>query len=240
MIQFDMRQQNTRARYNLTAGIVVPRPIALITSVNENGLVNAAPFSAFNFMGTDPPIVAFSPGLYSVNPTIPKDTRRNVLSTSEFVVNMVNEDLIEAMTIAGASFPPEVSEIEAMGVSLVPSVDVRPPRIAESPAHLECKVVRDLDLGLNKIIFGEIIRIHIREDLIDLERLHIRYDKLNFVGRTAGGGGVFSRTKDLLITPRITYDEIKAGTKISDLAPSAAQEVQATKTVEQRTSGRCL
>lgn len=224
MFEFDMRQQDKRARYNLTAGIVVPRPIALITSVNENGLVNAAPFSAFNFMGTDPPLVAFCPGLYSDNPPVPKDTRRNVLATGEFVVNMVDEELLEAMTIAGASFPPEVSEIEAMGVTLLPSVDVRPPRIAESPAHLECKVVKDLDLGHNKIIFGEILRMHIREDLIDAERLHIRYDRLNFVGRTAGGGGVFSRTRDLLITPRITYDEIKAGKKVAHLVAAEAQE----------------
>jgi flavin reductase (DIM6/NTAB) family NADH-FMN oxidoreductase RutF len=221
MIQFDMRQQDTRARYNLTAGIVVPRPIALITSVNEHGLVNAAPFSAFNFMGTDPPLVAFCPGLYTVNPPVPKDTRRNVLATGEFVVNMVNEDLLGAMTIAAATFPPNVSEIDAMGVTLVPSVDVRPPRIAESPAHLECRVVRDLDLGDNKIIFGEIVRLHIREDLIDLDRLYIRYDKLNFVGRTAGGGGVYSRTRDLLIASRITYDEIQAGTRLADLAASS-------------------
>jgi flavin reductase (DIM6/NTAB) family NADH-FMN oxidoreductase RutF len=232
MIQFDMRQQDKRARYNLTAGIVVPRPIALITSINEDGLVNAAPFSAFNFLGTDPPIVAFAPGLYSVNPPVPKDTRRNVLATGEFVVNMVNEDLLEAMTIAGANFPPEVSEIEAMGVSLLPSVDVRPPRIAESPAHLECKVAKDLDLGRNKIIFGEILRMHIREDLIDPERLHIRYDKLNFVGRTAGGGGVYSRTNDLLIAPRITYDEIQAGARLSDLPPAALQGTEVLRTKE--------
>lgn len=222
MIEFNMRQQDRRARYNLTAGIVVPRPIALITSVNESGLVNAAPFSAFNFMGTDPPIVAFCPGLYSVNPPVPKDTRRNVLASGDFVVNMVDEDLLEAMTIAGAKFPPEVSETEAMGVTLVASVDVRPPRIAESPAHLECKLVKEVDLGENKILFGEIVRMHIREDLIDLERLYIRYDRLNFVGRTAGGGGVYSRTRDLLIAPRITYEEIQARAKLAEMAPSTA------------------
>jgi flavin reductase (DIM6/NTAB) family NADH-FMN oxidoreductase RutF len=116
---------------------VVPRPIALITSISEDGRVNAAPFSYFNALGSNPPVVAFSPGTHSVSPSRVKDTRKNVLATGEFVVNMVSSALAEAMTVAGAVFPEDVSETDYMDVTLVPSEQVRPPRIAESPVNLE-------------------------------------------------------------------------------------------------------
>jgi len=222
MAQFDVRGLNARERYNLITGVIVPRPIALITTLSDGGQVNAAPFSFFNALGSNPPIVAFSPGGHSMARA--KDTRANVLQRGEFVVNMVTEELAEAMTIAAAVFPADETEIEAMKVTLAPSVQVSPPRIAESPVNLECRLVRVVDIGLNKILFGEVLQIHVRDDLINLEKMYIHYDRLRFLGRMPGGSGVYSNTRDLLIVPRITYDDIKSGRTIADLPTSVAPE----------------
>ena len=183
MAHFNMRTLGARERYNLITGTVVPRPIALITSLTAAGLVNAAPFSAFNMFGSNPPIVAFGPGVHSLSPMRLKDTRANVLATKQFVVNMVTEELAEPMSIAAAEFPADESEVNAMGVALLPSLRVAPPRIAESPVNLECELVKVIEVGRNLILFGEVVEMHIRDDLIDLERLYIRYDRLNFLAR---------------------------------------------------------
>ncbi|WP_425989951.1 flavin reductase family protein [Afipia sp. DC4300-2b1] len=230
MARFDMRTLGARERYNLITGTVVPRPIALITTTNEQGEVNAAPFSFFNALGSNPPIVAFSPGTHSINPLRVKDTRANVLATRQFVVNMVTEELAEPMTIAGAAFPSDKSEIDAMGISLLPSRQIKPPRIAESPVNLECELIEALDIGRNKVLFGEVVEMHVRDDLIDLDRMYIHYDRLNFLGRMPGGSGIYSKTRDLMILPRITYEDIMAGKKISDISTTVLpEEVETTQ-----------
>jgi flavin reductase (DIM6/NTAB) family NADH-FMN oxidoreductase RutF len=204
MATFDMSDMGPRETYNLITGTIVPRPIALVTSVSREGSINAAPFSMFNTLGASPPIVAFSPGLHSAAPLRVKDTRLNVMETREFVVNMVTEEMIEAMTIASAVFPEQESEIDLMGVTLVPSTKVKCPRIEQSPAHLECKLVKVVEIGRNRVLFGEIVEMHIRDDLIDLEKMYIRYERINFLGRMPGGSGIYSRTTDLMKMPRIT------------------------------------
>ena len=230
MAQFDMRTLGARERYNLITGTVVPRPIALVTTVSEDGTVNAAPFSFFNALGSNPPIVAFSPGTHSIRPLRLKDTRANVLATKQFVVNMVTEELAEPMTIAGATFPADESEIDSMRVTLIPSTQVKPPRIAESPINLECELVQVVDIGRNKVLFGEVVEMHIRDDLINLEKMYIHYDRLNFLGRMPGGSGIYSKTRDLMILPRITYEDIKAGRTIADLSTTVlAEEVETTQ-----------
>lgn len=230
MIDFDMQTLGARERYNLITGTVVPRPIALVTTVNADGVVNAAPFSYFNAFGSNPPIVAFAPGAHTIRPPRPKDTRANVLKSGEFVINMVTEELAEPMTIASAVFPPDESEIEAMGVTLIASVQVKPPRIKESPVQLECKLLQDLEIGRNRVLFGEVVHIHIREDLINIEKMYINYDKLNFIARMPGGSGIYAKTRDLLVLPRITYDDIKAGKKLSDLPTDIVpEEVETTQ-----------
>lgn len=230
MAHFEMRTLGSRERYNLITGTVVPRPIALITSISKAGLVNAAPFSAFNMFGSNPPVVAFAPGVHSLRPFRLKDTRANVLATKQFVVNMVTEELAEPMTIAGAEFPAGESEIDAMGVTLLPSLQVKPPRIAESPVNLECELVKVVEVGRNLILFGEVVEMHIPDDLIDLERMYIHYDRLNFLARMPGGSGIYSKTRDLMVIPRITYEDITAGRKISDLSEGILpEEVEATQ-----------
>ena len=232
MPEFDTAMLDARARYNLITGVVVPRPIALITSINEDGRVNAAPFSYFNALGSNPPIVAFSPGTHSVNPSRIKDTRRNVLATGEFVVNMVSAELAEAMTVAGAVFPEDVSETDYMDVTLLPSRQVRPPRIAQSPINLECKLVEDVTIGMNRILFGEVLHFHLHEQIIDAERMHILWRNLDLLGRMPGGGGIYCRTNDPMVIPRLTYEQVVSGTRLKDLRPDdSPEEVEVTQKI---------
>jgi flavin reductase (DIM6/NTAB) family NADH-FMN oxidoreductase RutF len=232
MPEFDTAMLDARARYNLITGVVVPRPIALITSINEDGRVNAAPFSYFNALGSNPPIVAFSPGTHSVNPSRIKDTRRNVLATGEFVVNMVSAELAEAMTVAGAVFPEDVSETDYMDVTLLPSRQVRPPRIAQSPINLECKLVEDVTIGMNRILFGEVLHFHLHEQIIDAERMHILWRNLDLLGRMPGGGGIYCRTNDPMVIPRLTYEQVVSGMRLKDLRPDdSPEEVEVTQKI---------
>jgi flavin reductase (DIM6/NTAB) family NADH-FMN oxidoreductase RutF len=232
MADFDAATLDARARYNLITGTVVPRPIALITSLGEDGRVNAAPFSYFNALGSNPPIVAFSPGTHSVSPSRIKDTRRNVLTSKEFVVNMVSEELAEAMTIAAAVFPEDVSETDYMGVTLLPSKQVAPPRIAESPINLECRLVEDVTIGLNRILFGEVVHFHLHDQIIDVERMHILWRNMNLLARMPGGGGIYCRTNDPLVIPRLTYEQVAAGVRFADLDPDdSAEEVEVTQKI---------
>jgi flavin reductase (DIM6/NTAB) family NADH-FMN oxidoreductase RutF len=232
MPEFDTATLDARARYNLITGVVVPRPIALITSINEDGRVNAAPFSYFNALGSNPPIVAFSPGTHSVNPSRIKDTRRNVLATGEFVVNMVSAELAEAMTVAGAVFPEDVSETDYMDVTLLPSRQVRPPRIAQSPINLECKLVEDVTIGMNRILFGEVLHFHLHEQIIDAERMHILWRNLDLLGRMPGGGGIYCRTNEPMVIPRLTYEQVVSGMRLKDLRPDdSPEEVEVTQKI---------
>jgi flavin reductase (DIM6/NTAB) family NADH-FMN oxidoreductase RutF len=226
MAQFDMRTLGARERYNLITGTVVPRPIALITSVTEAGVVNAAPFSAFNMFGSNPPTVAFAPGVHSLRPLRFEDTTAIVLATKQFVVNMVTEELAGPMTIAGAEFPVDESEIDAVGVTLLPSLRVKPPRIAESPINLECELAKIVDVGRNLVLFGEVIEMHIRDDLIDLDRMYVHYDRLNLIARMLEGSGIYSKTRDLMVIPRITYEDIKKGDLSTTILPEDVETTQ--------------
>jgi len=224
MANFDMRRLDARARYNLITGTVVPRPIALVTTRNADGSTNAAPFSFFNALGSAPPIVAFAPGFHTINPDRPKDTRTNVLRDRQFVVNMVSEELLDAMTIAAADFPIGESQLDFMGVNPADSCQIAVPRIAESPVNLECRFVQQTTIGLNHVLFGEVVHIHVRDDLLDAERMVINYEKAHFIGRMPGGSGIYARTRDLLVAPRISYAELKAGKTLNDMSAGKLPE----------------
>ncbi|MEM1126867.1 MAG: flavin reductase family protein [Bacteroidota bacterium] len=201
-MHFDLSTLSVRERYKLLTGVIVPRPIALVTSVGADGLVNAAPFSYFNVMGADPPVVVFGPGNRA--PGQPKDTAQNVADTREFVVNLVDEALAEAMNLTATDFPPHVSEVEALGLETVPSVTVAPPRLAAAPVHLECKEVTTLTVGNTRVVAGEVLHLHIRDALVDAERMRIHGDRLHLVGRMHGAW--YTRTRDLFEMPRLSYD----------------------------------
>ena len=151
--------------YLILAGLVTPRPIALTTTLDPDGRVNAAPFSFFNVLGDSPPIVGLCPGDRA--PGVPKDTARNIRLTHEFVVNLVDETLAEKMNLCAAPLPLGESELAHAGLTAVPSSTVKPPRIAESPASLECRSWGILEIGDNRLIIGEVLRIHVRDGVLD-------------------------------------------------------------------------
>jgi flavin reductase (DIM6/NTAB) family NADH-FMN oxidoreductase RutF len=179
-------------RYKLLIGLVVPRPIGWVGTVDADGVRNLAPYSFFNVVAGTPPTVLFSPGRRNGEP---KDTLHNVVATGEFTINLVDEALAEAMNLTSGEYGPEVDEFELAGLATVPGEAVRAPLVVASPANLECRVTRTVDLGdppSNTVVFGNIERIHVRADLLDGTRV----DPLGLraVGRMAGAG--YTRTAD--------------------------------------------
>jgi len=192
-MELDLVGQHADRAYPILASLVTPRPIALVTSLGPDGVVNAAPFSFFNVLGAEPPIVGFCPG--DRDDGTPKDTARNVRVAHEFVVNLVDEDLAEAMNKTAASLPYGVSEIAHAGLTTAPSSVVKAPRIAEAPASLECVEWGTLQIGGNRLIIGLVKRLHIRDALIDPATLRIRSDDFHVVGRMASPHW-YCRTRD--------------------------------------------
>ena len=199
---FDFSDLTPHERYKLLTGVIVPRPIAFVTSQDRQGRLNAAPFSYFNTMGADPPVVVLGPG--NRGPDAPKDTARNIAATQQFVVNLVDEALAERMNLAATDFPPEVSEVESIGLVTAPSVRVGVPRLADAPASLECREHVTLTLRNTRVILGEVLYLHIRDDLIDPERLYVRADRLHLIGRMQGP--TYTRTRDRFEMRRLSYD----------------------------------
>lgn len=167
--------------YMILAGLVTPRPIALVTTVDEEGRVNAAPFSFFNVLGDSPPIVGLCPGDRS--PGIPKDTARNIRLTHEFVVNLVDEPLGPQMNLCAATLPPGVNELDHAGLTAAPSTAVKPPRILEAPASLECRHHSTLEIGDNRLIIGEVLRVHVRDGIFDPETWLVQPGTYQPIGR---------------------------------------------------------
>lgn len=193
-MELDLEGKHADRAYAVLASLVVPRPIAWVTTISPEGFVNAAPFSFFNALGSEPPIVGFCPGDRADG--TPKDTALNVRLTHQFVVNLVDEGVAEAMNKTAASLPRGTSELEAAGLHAMPSSVVRPPRIAESPASLECTEWGTLQIGDNRLIIGFVKRVHLRDDLFDPESLRIRSENFHAVGRMASPHW-YSRTRDL-------------------------------------------
>ena len=159
---------DTARAYKLMIGCVVPRPIAWITSMGAGGRVNAAPFSSYNYFCHSPPMLGVNIGLRDGKL---KDTARNILETREFTVNVVTEAVQPQMHACSADFPPEVSEPEALGIALLPGVHVKPPRVAASPIHMECRLDQAIRLGTgqNTLYIGEVVAFHLSRDVFDGE-----------------------------------------------------------------------
>ncbi len=212
MSEFDFTALPANDRYNLIIGLVTPRPIALVTSMDASGRVNAAPFSAFNYMCADPVLIVLGvtnrPGQKDESGRpIPKDTAQNIRVRGEFVVNVVNEDLADAMNICCLDFPHEVSEIAEAGLTTIPSTRISVPRIAEAPASLECREVITVERGNSRVIIGEVVYAHVREEFIDPAGPYIRAEQLHTIGRMNGAGN-YVRTRDAFFKlPRPTLAE---------------------------------
>jgi flavin reductase (DIM6/NTAB) family NADH-FMN oxidoreductase RutF len=202
---FDFADIPARERYKLLVSTVTPRPIAWIVSQDAKGAINAAPFSFFNAFGGDPPVVGI--GISSRGSGQPKDTRANIRETRQFVVNLVSEENAEKMNITAIEFAPGVDEIAQAGLTLLPSVRVKPPRIAESPVSMECELMQIVDLGETGLVLGRVLAMHVRDDLVlDASKYYIDTPNLKLIGRIHGAGW-YARTSDLFEMPRIPLKE---------------------------------
>jgi flavin reductase (DIM6/NTAB) family NADH-FMN oxidoreductase RutF len=192
-MELDIEGQHASRAYALLVSLVTPRPIAWITSMSAAGVVNAAPFSFFNVLGSTPPIIGVCPG--DRDGETPKDTARNIRETHDFVVNLVDEGVAEAMNRTSASLPYGTSELADSGLSTTPSSLVRPPRIVEAPASLECQEWGTLQIGDNRLIIGLVKRIHVRDELFDSATLRIKSELFHVIGRMASPNW-YCRTRD--------------------------------------------
>jgi flavin reductase (DIM6/NTAB) family NADH-FMN oxidoreductase RutF len=181
MIELDLLTTHADRAYPILAGLVTPRPIAWVTTLNEDGSVNAAPFSFFNVFGDEPPLVIFAPG--NREDGSPKDTARNCERSGEFVINLVDEALCAAMVRTSASLPYGVSEVELEQLEMAASSSVAPPRIAAAPAALECKLHSVQRIGENRLVLGIVHRVQVREEFFDPTTLRIRGEKFHPIGR---------------------------------------------------------
>jgi flavin reductase (DIM6/NTAB) family NADH-FMN oxidoreductase RutF len=206
MRSFDPERETAGNLYKLMIGSIVPRPIAFVSTLSASGVPNLAPFSYFTAVGSDPPTVLFCPAFREADEErgLPgtKDTLRNVLATREFVVNIVSEAIAEQMNQCSAQVPPEVDEFALSGLTPVASEVVKPARVGESPVHYECRLRQVIEIserpGGGTIVLGEVLRIHVREDL--LHDYRIDPDGLRAIGRM--GGPTYCRTGDRFDLPR--------------------------------------
>jgi len=192
-MELDLENQFADRAYPILASLVTPRPIAFVTTLSPDGRLNAAPFSFFNLLGADPPVLAFAPG--DRDDGTPKDTALNVRATHEFVVNLVDEVIAEAMNKCAASLPYGENELEHAGLHAAPSSLVKSPRIAESPVSLECVEWGTLQIGGNRVVIGLIKRLHLRDDLFDAEKKRVHSEKFQVIGRMASPHW-YCRTRD--------------------------------------------
>ena len=186
-MQIDPKETSNKNIYKILTGSVIPRPIGWISSISEDGILNLAPFSFFNAVGEDPPHVMFST-VRSGHTN--KDTLNNVLATRQFVVNMATEELVEAMNNTSINLPPEGNEFEYAGLTPIPSVLVKPPRVKESPIHFECELVHHYSLEDHKdggatIMIGRIVMFHV-DDSVLLEDYHINREVYKPIARLEG------------------------------------------------------
>jgi flavin reductase (DIM6/NTAB) family NADH-FMN oxidoreductase RutF len=195
-------------RYKLLVSTITPRPIAWVVSQDASGLVNAAPYSFFNAFAGDPPVIGI--GMGSHEPGRPKDSRVNIRQTGQFVVNLVSEETAEAMNVTAITFEPGVNEVAQAGLSTLPSVRVKPPRIAESPVAMECELIQIVDLGSDSgLVLGRVLAMHIRDDaILDAAKHYINTPALKLIGRMHGAGW-YARTSDLFEMPRIARGDWK-------------------------------
>jgi flavin reductase (DIM6/NTAB) family NADH-FMN oxidoreductase RutF len=207
-LEFNISQMKAPLRYTLLISLITPRPIAFISTLSDKGIPNAAPFSFFNLMGNDPPIVAIGIGKDVTRKNDLKDSGYNIQKTKEFVINIVNESILEQMNMTSIDFPPEVDEFEIAGLTKLPSIKVKPPRIAESPANLECRLASTVEIGNTRVVLGEIIYLHIKKEFLDHENQTVLTDLISPVGRMHKNS-VYTRTTNLFNLPRISFKEWK-------------------------------
>jgi flavin reductase (DIM6/NTAB) family NADH-FMN oxidoreductase RutF len=190
-VEFDPQRLDPAVTYKILIGSVVPRPIAWVSSVDAAGVRNLAPFSYFMAITHDPPTIAFSCGPRGAETSGArgrKDTLANVEATREFVVNIVDDPLAEAMNVTSGDYPPEVDEFTQAGLAAAAGVKVKAPRVAAAPIAMECRLARVIPVGNlpHHLVMGEIVHLHVRDDVYDPATGRIDMHRLRPVGRLAG------------------------------------------------------
>jgi flavin reductase (DIM6/NTAB) family NADH-FMN oxidoreductase RutF len=211
MLSINPHNCEPRQVYKLMSGMIVPRPVALVSTMDRNGVANLAPFSFYSGVGSNPPTVLFCPSLRAaaqdaagIRFDMRKDTLRNVEETGEFVINVVSEEMAVAANTAAADVLPEVDEFQLAGLATVPSEAVCPPRVAGSPAQMECRLLQVIYTGrapgAGVLVLGEVVRFHLREDL--LEDFRVDPARLCAVGRMSGSTWVRTQDRFDLVRPK--------------------------------------
>ncbi len=191
-MDIDFETLTAYQRYKLMASLIVPRPIALVTTLGPTGVVNAAPFSMFNMMGEDPPIVMLS--VNRLHDGGLKDTAANIARSREFVVHLSDEPMAEQMHRCGDRLPADQSELEHVGLHTRPSLRVAPPCIAEAPVAFECTLWETLQTESRQIFIGRVLMLHARDGLVDIETWRVRLQHYNPVARF--GASFYIRTRE--------------------------------------------
>ena len=207
MPEFDAATLDQQTQYKLLIGSITPRPIALVTTLGSQG-PNAAPFSFFNGVGSDPAMLMFSAGSKDGGA---KDTIANILEIPEFVVHIVSDAIKEKMYICAIDYPRGVNEIAQAGFTALASTKVRPPRIAEAPVAFECRLLQRLELGRvpYHVVIGEVVYFHYHEGIVD-GGVYVDTGKIDPIGRLGGRGG-YTRITDRFEMPRLKYGGVQEG-----------------------------
>jgi len=188
-------EHDYRNIYKLMVGVIVPRPIAFVSTISSDGILNLAPFSFFTGISANPPVICFSPMIRGSDGAR-KDTLRNIEAVKEFVVNIVSEEFAQRMNICSAEFPPEIDEFQMSGLTPVPSDLVKPPRVKESHINMECRLVQIVEVSAKplggSLVLGEVLRFHVDDELFN--NYKIDPDRLKPIGRM--GGPTYTRTTD--------------------------------------------
>ena len=196
MLTIDPKEISTGKLHQYLLGAIAPRPIAFASTIDEDGNPNLSPFSFFNVFGANPPIMIFSPAR-SVRNNTTKHTLDNAEVVKEVVINVVNYDIVQQMSLSSTMYPKGVNEFEKAGLTMLPSDIVKPFRVAESPVQFECKVIDIIytgkEGGAGNLIVCEVVKVHIKEEVLDEEGL-IDQHKIDLVARA--GGNYYSRARD--------------------------------------------
>lgn len=209
-LAFDFAELTPKERYKLLIGTVIPRPIALITTLSQDGTPNAGSFSFFNVLTHDPAIMAV--GIEHKPDGTPKDTAANILATGQFTVHISDHALVDQMEICSIKFPADVDELALAGLDTAPGQMVRSPRILAAPAAFECHLVQTVPVSpARTIVLGEVKRMFVRQTLVDPETYHVDQIGIDAVGRL--GGHLYARQIDQFERVTPTVDEFMAVSK---------------------------
>lgn len=202
-LDLDLLKLAPRDRYKLLIGLVVPRPIALVTTVSRSGVINTAPYSFFNMFSENPALVVI--GIDARADGSMKDSAKNARDTGFFAVNLVDEPLAVAMNDCAVDFPPDVGEPGALGLPLVEGIYVPVPHLADAPAALECRKMMMINIGPDReLLIGEVLGVRVRDGIVDRDTLRVDFDAYKPVGRLAGS--LYARQHDRFKLERESFE----------------------------------